>query len=454
MNNSDSQYKQMIETPIPKLIGSLAMPTVISMLVTNIYNMVDTFFVSRLGTSASGAIGITATLTLMLQAFGLMFGHGSGSIISRALGSRDEQRADRLASTAFFVSLIVGGVIGIAGLIFLSPFMRLLGSTETVLPYARAYGFYILMAAPFMVSSYVLNNIMRYEGKARLAMVGLIAGAVLNMVLDPIFISGFKMGIYGAGLSTALSQVISFAILLYMYLSGKTQCRIAWRMTAIYEIPLILKNGLPTLARQGMNCISSMLLNQGAAVYGDTALSAISIVNQICNFIASIMIGIGQGYQPVAGYNFGAGRTDRLRRGFYFTFLLGECVLTALSIVFFFAARNIVAVFRDDPEVVRIGITMLRLQCISLIAQPYAICANMMFQSIGETGRATLLATTRNGLYMIPALLILPRVFGLFGIQVSQPAADLASLFTAIPLVTGFFIRCKKEEKQAENSLG
>lgn len=454
MNNSDSQYKQMIETPIPKLIGSLAVPTVISMLVTNIYNMVDTFFVSRLGTSASGAIGITATLTLMLQAFGLMFGHGSGSIISRALGSRDEQRADRLASTAFFVSLIVGGVIGIAGLIFLSPFIRLLGSTETVLPYARAYGFYILMAAPFMVSSYVLNNIMRYEGKARLAMVGLTAGAVLNMVLDPIFIFGFKMGIYGAGLSTALSQVISFAILLYMYLSGKTQCRIAWRMTAIYEIPLILKNGLPTLARQGMNCISSMLLNQGAAVYGDTALSAISIVNQICNFIASIMIGIGQGYQPVAGYNFGAGRTDRLRRGFYFTFLLGECVLTALSIVFFFAARNIVAAFRDDPEVVRIGITMLRLQCISLIAQPYATCANMMFQSIGETGRATLLATTRNGLYMIPALLILPRVFGLFGIQVSQPAADLASLFTAIPLVTGFFIRCKKEEKQTENSLG
>ena len=446
MNNSDSQYKQMIETPIPKLVGSLAVPTVISMLVTNIYNMADTFFVSRLGTSASGAIGITATLTLMLQAIGLMFGHGSGSIISRALGSRDENRADRLASTAFFVSVIAGGVIGLGGLLFLSPLLRLLGSTETVLPYARAYGFYILMAAPFMVSSFVLNNIMRYEGKAHLAMVGLTTGAVLNMVLDPIFIFGLKMGVYGAGLSTALSQVISFAILLYMYLSGKTRCRIAWRMTAVYEIPLILKNGLPTLARQGMNCISSMLLNQAAAVYGDTALSAISIVNQICNFIASSMIGIGQGFQPVAGYNFGAGRPDRLRRGFYFTFLLGECVLTALSILFFFAARNIVAAFRDDPEVVRIGISMLRLQCISLIAQPYATCANMMFQSIGETGRATLLATTRNGLYMIPALLILPRLLGLFGIQIAQPAADVASLLTAVPLVTGFFIRCKRSE--------
>lgn len=452
MNASDRQYAQMIETPIPKLITTMAFPTVISMLVTNIYNMADTFFVSRLGTSASGAVGITATLSLLILTVGLTFGHGAGSIISRALGKRDDALANHLTSTSFFAALIVGVIGSILGLAFLNPLLRLLGSTETVLPYARSYGIFILIAAPFTIAGFVLNNIMRYEGKAHLAMVGLSAGAILNILLDPIFIFGFQLGTAGAGISTALSQIISFSLLLYMYLSGKTQCKISWRMADARLMLSILKNGLPTTARQGMNCISAMLLNRAAAVYGDAALSAISIVNQISHFIVAIMIGIGQGYQPVAGYNFGAGRYDRLRQGFYFTFLLGEVVLSLLSVVFFFAATHIVTAFRDDPQVVAIGITMLRLQCISLICQPYCTCANMMFQSIGETGRATLLATTRNGLYLIPAVLILPRVLGLLGIQLSQPVADVAALLTAIPLTTAFFIRIKKEYENKKDA--
>lgn len=443
MNTPDRQYIQMIETPIPRLITTLAFPTVISMLVTNIYNMADTFFVSRLGTSASGAVGITATLSLLILTIGLTFGHGAGSMISRALGKQDDKQASRLTSTAFFAALIVGAIFAVIGLLLLNPLLRLLGSTETILPYARSYGIYILIAAPFTIAGFVLNNIMRYEGKARLAMVGLTAGAILNIVLDPIFIFGFGLGTAGAGLSTALSQVLSFCLLLYMYVSGKTQCRIAWDMADFHVVLPIVKNGLPSMARQGMNCISSMLLNRAAAVYGDAALSAVSIVNQISHFIVAIMIGIGQGYQPVAGYNFGAGRFDRLRQGFYFTFLLGEVVLTLLSVVFFLAAGQIVTAFRDDPEVVRIGITMLRLQCISLISQSYCTCANMMFQSIGETGRATFLATTRNGLYLIPALLILPRMFGLLGIQLAQPVADVAALLTAIPLISFFFAKLK-----------
>lgn len=442
-NIPDQHFIKMTETPIPKLITSLAVPTVISMLVNNVYNMADTFFVSRLGTSAAGAVGITSTLTMILLASGLTFGHGAGSIISRALGGREEEKANSLAATAFFTALMLGVILSVLGLAFLSPLMRLLGSTETVLPYAKAYGFYILLAAPFHVSSFVLNNIMRYEGKARLAMIGLTAGAVLNIVLDPVFIFGFRMGIHGAGLSTALSQVISFGILLFMYVSGRTRCRISVKGYDIREIGPILKNGLPTLARQGMNCLSSLLLNRSAAVFGDTALAAISIVNQICNFIMSVMIGIGQGYQPVAGFNFGAGLFGRLRHGFYFTFLLGEAVLFTLSAIFFFGANNIVSTFRDDVEVIMIGAAMLRLQCISLIAQPYVTCANMMFQSIGETGRATLLATTRSGLYMIPLLLTLPRIFGLTGILVCQPVADILSLFTALPLVIQFFAKHK-----------
>lgn len=446
MNTPDRQYVQMIETPIPKLITTLAFPTVISMLVTNIYNMADTFFVSRLGTSASGAVGITATLSLLILTIGLTFGHGAGSMISRALGKRDDKQAHCLTSTAFYVSLLVGAIFAVAGLLLLNPLLRLLGSTETVLPYARSYGIYILIAAPFTIAGFVLNNIMRYEGKAHLAMVGLTAGAILNIVLDPIFIFGFGLGTAGAGLSTALSQVASFCLLLYMYVSGKTQCRIAWDMADFHMVLPIVKNGLPSMARQGMNCISSMLLNRAAAVYGDAALSAVSIVNQISHFIVAIMIGIGQGYQPVAGYNFGAGRYDRLRQGFYFTFLLGEVVLTLLSVVFFLAAGQIVTAFRDDPEVVAIGITMLRLQCVSLISQSYCTCANMMFQSIGETGRATLLATTRNGLYLIPALLVLPRTIGLLGIQLAQPVADVAALLTAIPLISVFFAKLKKQQ--------
>ena len=439
--STDRQYIKMIETPMPKLVISLAVPTVVSMLVTNIYNMADTFFVSRLGTSASGAIGIISTLSLILLTIGLTFGHGAGSVISRALGKRDTNTADRLASTSFFTALLVGASVSVFGILFLTPILRFLGSTETVLPYARAYGFYILLAAPFITSSYVLNNIMRYEGKARLAMVGLITGAILNIILDPIFIFGFHMGVYGAGLSTALSQVISFFILLFMYVSGKTQCRISWKKIFPKDIFPILKNGLPTFFRQGMNCVSSMLLNHAAATYGDTALAAISIVNQILGFIMSIMIGIGQGYQPIAGFNFGAGRRDRLKSGFYFTFLLGECVLFGLSVLFFFGANPIISAFRDDPEVIKVGVLMLKLQCVSLITQPFTTCANMMFQSIGETGRASLLATTRNGIYLIPALLILPRFFGLNGVLICQPVADVLSLITALPLVFGFFSR-------------
>ncbi len=449
--NEDRQFNQMTRTPIPKLILSLAVPSVISMLVTNIYNLADTYFVSHIGTEASGAVGIVSTLSLILLACGLTFGHGAGSIVSRALGTHDKERAGRLASTAFFAALLVGVVIGILGLLLLNPVLRFLGSTETVLPYAKNYSVYILIASPFTVAGYVLNNIMRYEGKAHLSMVGLTSGAVLNIVLDPILIYGLKMGVHGAGLSTAVSQVISFFILLYMYVSGRTQSELSVKLITPYELPMILKNGLPTLARQGMNCTSSALLNQSAGFFGDAALSAVSIVNQIVNFIAAIMIGIGQGYQPVAGYNFGAGNTKRLRGGFYFTFMLGEAFLLIMSFALFFASNNIMGAFRDDPEVIKIGVTMLKFQCISLISQPYSTCANMMFQSIGETGRATLLATTRNGLYMIPAVFILPRLFGITGIQIAQSVADVLALITAIPLVTAFFTRCKKKER-GENS--
>ncbi|HKM21581.1 MAG TPA: MATE family efflux transporter, partial [Lachnospiraceae bacterium] len=317
----NAQYNKMTQTPVSKLIIKLSIPTIISMLITNIYNMADTFFVSKLGTSASGAVGIVFALMAILQAFGFMFGHGSGSIISRRLGQRDTESASRYASTGFFLALAVGCVIGILGIIFLIPFMKLLGSTDTILPFAKQYALYILLAAPFMTGSCVLNNILRYEGKASFAMVGLTLGGVINIIADPFFIFTLKLGVAGAGIATAMSQVISFSILLFMFLSGKTESKLSLRLITkeLREVLEIIKVGFPSMMRQGLASVSTMLLNSQAAVYGDAAVAAMSIVNRICMFIFSVGLGLGQGLQPVAAFNYGAGKYSRVKKGVLFT---------------------------------------------------------------------------------------------------------------------------------------
>ena len=275
-DRSAEQFRKMTETPIPKLILSLAAPTILSMLITSIYNLADTFFVGQISTSASGAVGIVSSLMAILQALGFMLGHGSGSIISRSLGSQNTDAATRFASTSFFTALVFGGIITAAGLLTLPDFMMLLGSTETILPHACAYARYILLAAPIMMSSLVMNNILRYEGKASFAMIGLVTGGLLNIALDPLFIFGLGMGTAGAGLATALSQTISFCILLSMFLRGKTVSQ--FRITAVTRSPAefgtILMTGMPSFGRQGLNSIGGMLLNIAARGYGDAAVPA------------------------------------------------------------------------------------------------------------------------------------------------------------------------------------
>ena len=305
-DRSAEQFRKMMETPIPKLILSLAAPTILSMLITSIYNLADTFFVGQISTSASGAVGIVSSLMAILQALGFMLGHGSGSIISRSLGSQNTDAATRFASTSFFTALVFGGIITAAGLLTLPDFMMLLGSTETILPHACAYARYILLAAPIMMSSLVMNNILRYEGKANFAMIGLVTGGVLNIVLDPLFIFVFKMGTGGAGLATALRQCISFFILLSMFLRGKTVSQ--FRITEITRAPrdylLIFTNGAPSFGRQGLNSIGGMLLNIAARGYGDAAVAGMSIVSRSFMFIISVAFGTGQGFQPVVGFNY------------------------------------------------------------------------------------------------------------------------------------------------------
>ncbi len=443
-----THYEKMTKTPVSKLVIMLGIPTTISMLVTNIYNMADTYFVSALGNSASGAVGIVFGLMAIIQAFGFMLGQGAGSIISRRLGNQDVESARVTASLSFFTALLLGTVIGILGLIFIDPLMLLLGSTDTILPYARDYGRYILIAAPIMMASFVLNNILRYEGKANLAMIGLVTGGLLNMIGDPIFISGFDMGIAGAGLSTALSQCVSFMILLSMFLRGKTQTKIA--ITAITKNPLgiteVVKTGFPSLLRQGLNSISTMVLNSLAGGYGDAAVAAMSIVNRICFFIFAVGLGIGQGFQPVAGFNYGAKKYSRVKKAFFFTWGAGEVLLGSLAVVAFFVSGSLVGIFRDDVQVIEIGTQALRFQLLALFFQPVTICASMLFQSVGENKLASFFSLLRSGLFFIPTLIILDSVIGLTGIQMSQTVADVLAFMVAVPLVLRYIRRLPADE--------
>ena len=434
------QYKKMTETPIPKLILGLAAPTILSMLITSIYNLADTFFVGQISTSASGAVGIVSSLMAILQALGFMLGHGSGSIISRSLGSQNTDAATRFASTSFFTALVFGGIITTAGLLTLPDFMMLLGSTETILPHACAYARYILLAAPIMMSSLVMNNILRYEGKASFAMIGLVTGGLLNIALDPLFIFGLGMGTAGAGLATALSQTISFCILLSMFLRGKTVSQ--FRITAVTRSPAefgtILMTGMPSFGRQGLNSIGGMLLNIAARGYGDAAVAGMSIVSRIFMFILSVVIGVGQGLQPVAAFNYGAHKFRRVRQAAIFTMGAAFCMLVVLVALCWVDSDALIRLFRDDPEVTAVALPAFHYQCLAILLQPVIVVANMTFQSVGKAGRATFLACCRQGVFFIPLILILPRTLGLMGVETCQPIADVFTFIVSLPFLLAF----------------
>lgn len=439
-NPQQAQFDKMTRTPIPRLVMGLAVPTILSMLITSIYNLADTFFMGQISTSASGAVGVVSSLMAVIQAVGFMLGHGAGSVISRSLGSGDAPAASRFASTSFFTAVGAGAALGVGGIAGLTPLMRLLGSTETILPHARAYAFYILLAAPFMMSSLVMNNILRYEGKASFAMVGLVTGGVLNMALDPVFIFGLGMGAGGAGLATGLSQMVSFGILLSMYLRGKTVSRLALRFytRSPRDIATILTTGLPSFGRQGLASFASMMLNVAARPYGDAAVAAMSIVSRIFQFLLSVALGVGQGFQPVASYNYGARKFHRVRQACLFTIGASFVLMTALAAVCYANGEALVRLFRDDGAVTAIALPAFRWQCAATLLQPVLVCGNMLFQSVGKAGRATFLSCCRQGIFFIPLILALPRAFGLAGVQYSQPIADALSFVVAVPFMAQF----------------
>ena len=439
-DRSALQFRRMTETPIPQLVLSLAAPTILSMLITSIYNLADTFFVGQISTSASGAVGVVSSLMAIIQALGFMLGHGSGTIISRSLGSRDTTAATRFASTSFFTALVFGVVLAVAGLGTLPHFMMLLGSTETILPHACAYARPILIAAPLMISSLVMNNILRYEGKASFAMIGLVTGGVLNIALDPLFMFVFGLGTAGAGIATALSQSISFCILLSMFLRGKTvsQFRLSAVTREARDFGRILLGGAPSFGRQGLNSIGGMLLNLAARSYGDAAVAGMSIVSRIFMFIISVAIGVGQGLQPVASFNYGARKYRRVRQAAIFTIEAAFCMLVVLVGLCWVNGDVLIRLFRDDPAVTAVALPAFHYQCLAMLLQPIIVVANMTFQSVGASGRATFLACCRQGVFFIPLILILPRTHGLFGVEICQPIADVLTFLVSLPFLIAF----------------
>lgn len=445
------KYTLMTTAPVPRLIGSLAVPTIISMLITSFYVMADTYFVGKINTQSTAAVGISFSVMAIIQAFGFFFGHGSGNYISRKLGARDYQSAEKMASTGFFCAFIAGTLITVFGLIFLSPICKALGSTSTILPYAETYLGIILLGAPFMASSLVLNNQMRFQGNAVYAMIGIIVGAVLNIGLDPLLIFVFDMGIAGAGIATLASQICSFIILLYMDKKGENiRIRFSNFTPKLSLLKEILYGGSPSLCRQGLASTATILLNVAAGRYGDAAIAGMSIVTRICMFINSFVIGFGQGFQPVCGFNYGAGFYTRVRHGFWFCIKLGVIFLSICSIIGYIYAPEIVSWFRkEDAQVIEIGARALRWQLITLPLGTWVILCNMLLQTIRKPVRAVILSSARQGLFFIPFILILPYLLGLQGVEMCQAASDLCSFLLAIPLTIGVLKGMREDHPQA-----
>ncbi len=434
----EARYKQMIETPIAKLIPTLALPTIISMLISSIYNMADTYFVSQLGRSASGAVSIIFSLMALVQTIGFTFGVGSGNYISRSLGRKDREIAEKTFSTGFFTTIILGVCISTLGLLNLEPLVYFLGATETIAPYAMDYARYILIATPFMMASFVMNNVLRAQGNAFYAMIGLSTGGVLNLILDPLFIFGIgpfpEMGISGAAIATGLSQFVSFCILLcqcnFRGNTIKIEFKKFYPKKEIYS--QILKAGAPTFGRQGLASVSSILLNTVANPYGDVVIASAGIVNRIMMFIYSALMGYGQGFQPVAGFNYGAKRYDRVLEAFWFSVKVAVVLLSCLGILTFFSADIIIEFFRaGDTEVIEFASFMLMVNCSTLPLQAWVIMTNQLSQSIGYSFRATIIAISKQGICYIPLLLILPNILGARGIQLVSPITDVGTAIIA-----------------------
>lgn len=456
--SAEEQHKRMTETPIPKIVTAMALPTTAIQLISVLYNSADTFFVGKINNSASAAVGAAFSLLSLIQALSFGLGMGASSLISRRLGAKDNEAADKYFSSAITCEAAVGLFIFIFGLIFLKPLMKLLGATETMLPYSCAYAKYIVLFAPFNCLSFCLNVSLRAEGRATFSAIGMCSGSILNMVLDPLFIFGFHIGTGGAGLATGIGQFTSFLILLVPFLRKQTALRFGTRKISRKgkDYLDIIRTGLPTICRQGVASVASALLNNavvrmdmvkwgGAANAAegenlrDAAVSAITIANKIYTLVRSVILGIGQGFQPVAGYNYGAGKKDRVRKAFTFTTVVGTAIGTVAAVVLAIFAKEAVGLFRNDPDVIRFGAPAVIYLAACLPFLAYSTYVNQMYQCLGFSLPATILACCHQGIFYIPLILFLPKLLGILGCELTQPIADLLTFVVSVPFQVRFF---------------
>ena len=432
----DAKFIRMTTRPVGRLVTAMAVPSIVSMLVTGIYNLADTFFIGQINTQSVAALGIVFSYMVLVQSVAIFFGQGSGNYISRALGRREVDDAEVMAATGLFSSVLTGLILAALSFAFMRPILTLLGSTPTILPYATDYFSFILLGAPFIMGTFTLNNQMRHQGNAMLSMIGIVSGAVLNIALDPVFIFVLGLGIRGAGMATAISQVIGFCIMLGMTgRHGTLPLRFSCFKPTLRRYRDIAAGGLPSLARQGLMSVSAICLNQLASAYGDGAIAAFSVVSRITMLACAAMIGYGQGFQPVCGFNYGAGNYDRVRKAFWHSCGVSTVYCTVLAVLGWLFADPLVTLFRDDAEVIRIGGEVLRYQCYSFPLVGFITLANMYLQNIRKTIPAIIMASARQGIFFLPALFIGHALWGFTGIEISQALADAGSFLFAVPMV-------------------
>ncbi len=451
---ADAHFAKMTQTPVHKLVLSLSVPTTITMLVTSIYNTADTFFVSQLGTSAAGAVAVVFSLMSIIQALGFMVGMGTGNLVARALGAKKYDEATKIASTGFFIAMALGTCICLFGLIFINPLVDILGATTTIKPYAIEYITYILMAAPFMCTSFVMNNILRGQGKASIAMIGSVTGGLLNIALDPLMIFTLGLGVSGAAIATAISQLVSFSLLLSMFVKGKSDAQLKFNSISrnFYIYRDIIKTGSPSFYRQSAGSVAAAATNWQARIYGDAAVAAMGINSRIFILLYSVLLGLGQGMQPVVGFNYGAKLYKRVRDTISYTVRSGTVLMVCVSVLGFVFADDIIKMFiSDDASVLTIGVFAFRAQCLVISVQGLCLPLIMSLQCTGRTMASSFLGLCRQFFCFMPIIAVLPFLFGLRGVQLALPLADLLTFAICIPVFIAYLRDLKRLE--ASNCL-
>ncbi len=454
--NPEEKRDFMLTTPIPRLVTSMALPSIAAMIITSLYNLADTFFVSKLGTSATGAVGVNGSIDTIIMMASSLFAAGSASYTARLLGAGRVQRAREVLSTCYFATVIMGVLVTILGFSFTDPMLRLLGANEEVLPYSREYCSYILLAVPFMTSSFVLNQNLRAEGSSLYSMIGMVTGAVLNIGLDPLFIFGLGWGVAGASAATALSKLVSWIILMTPYLRKQTVLTIKLRQfrPRWADAKDVCSMGSASFFRGGLSALAAIVLNRLASGYSTSALAAISVSNRIIMFLTSACLGFGQGFQPVAGFSWGAGRFDRVRKSYYFAQAACVAGISVISLVVFVFARQLLLLFTEgNEEMLRIGVYSLRIQCAAMPLHGGCIIVNMLCAGLGRPVSSVFLGIGRQGLFFYPLLPVMVHFFGVWGVASIQAVADVLNACMAAPIAVHVMREIIQREKEANGAL-